>query len=118
MNLVVIESPYAGDVEANLAYVRRAMGDCLFRGEAPFASHALYTQAGVLDDTVARERRLGIDAGLAWGRQAGFVAVYIDLGISDGMRLGVAAAQARGATILLRALDREVTAADRRAVFG
>ena len=40
MRLVVVESPYAGDVEANLAYLRRAMRDCLLRGEAPFASHA------------------------------------------------------------------------------
>lgn len=50
MILVIIESPYAGDVDRNLEYLRAAMRDCLKRGEAPFASHALYTQPGVLDD--------------------------------------------------------------------
>ena len=33
---VIIESPYAGDVEKNLRYLRAAMHDCLMRGEAPF----------------------------------------------------------------------------------
>lgn len=42
MKLVVVESPYAGDVERNLRYLRAAMADCLARGEAPFASHGLY----------------------------------------------------------------------------
>ena len=37
---------------------RRAMLDCLKRGEAPFASHLLYTQA--LDDSDAAHRKLGI----------------------------------------------------------
>lgn len=85
MKLVVIESPYAGDVEENLRYVRAAMADCLRRGEAPYASHALYTQPGVLDDDKPEERRLGIDAGFAWGRCAHIVAFYVDRGWSRGM---------------------------------
>jgi len=43
-------------VEENLKYLRRCMVDCLKRGEAPYASHGLYTQEGVLDDTVSEER--------------------------------------------------------------
>ena len=39
MKLVVVESPYAGDVETNVRYARAAIRDCLMRGEAPFASH-------------------------------------------------------------------------------
>lgn len=42
MRLVIIESPYAGDIALNLRYVRATMEDCIHRGEAPFASHALY----------------------------------------------------------------------------
>ena len=42
MRRVIVESPYAGDVERNIAYVRAAMRDCLMRGEAPLASHLLY----------------------------------------------------------------------------
>jgi hypothetical protein len=64
MKKVLIESPYAGDVERNEKYARACMRDCFERGEAPFASHLLYTQPGVLDDTLHHERALGIDAGL------------------------------------------------------
>lgn len=28
-NLVLLESPYAGDIEANLTYARACMRDCL-----------------------------------------------------------------------------------------
>ncbi len=85
MRLVVIESPYAGDVELNTRYLRAAMRDSLDRGEAPFAAHGLYTQPGVLDDTDAAERAFGIRAGLAWGWTADLIAVYMDLGMSEGM---------------------------------
>jgi len=66
MRRVVLESPYAGNFIQrwlNRRYARRCMRDCLRRGESPFASHLLYTQPGVLRDTVALERRLGIEAG-------------------------------------------------------
>lgn len=69
MELVIIESPYAGtrdDIESNVEYARAAMHDCLTRGEAPYASHLLYTQPGVLRDEVPEERRLGIEAGIPY----------------------------------------------------
>lgn len=112
MKLVIVESPYAGDVEANLTYVRRAMADCFSRGEAPWASHALYTQPGVLDDTKPAERKLGIAAGFAWGAAAEAVIFYVDRGVSRGMLAGVQAAMARDCCIEVRAIDREVTHAD------
>jgi hypothetical protein len=102
--LVIIESPFAGDVARNVAYARAAMADCLRRGEAPFASHLLFTQAGVLDDTVPAERALGIEAGLAWGERADATAVYADLGISPGMQLGIARAVAARRPVEVRYL--------------
>lgn len=105
MKLVVIESPFAGDVERNLKYVRAAMADALARGEAPYASHALYTQPGVLDDTKPDERKLGMEAGFAWGVLADRVAVYTDLGISDGMMRGVDLAMKRGRPVVWRSLS-------------
>ena len=66
MRPVVLESPYAGNVEENVAYARAAIRDSLLRGEAPIASHLLYTQPGILKDDVPDERQLGIEAGLAW----------------------------------------------------
>ena len=104
MKRVLIESPYAGDVEHNLRYLRAAMADCLRRGEAPYASHALYTQPGVLDDTVPAERALGIEAGLIWGRQADVTVVYTDLGISDGMKIGIERAYREGRPVTHRSL--------------
>jgi hypothetical protein len=101
---VILESPYAGDVEANVAYARAAMVDCLIRGEAPFASHLLYTQPGVLDDDDPNERALGIDAGLAWGAVAEATVVYTDRGVSSGMQLGIDRAAAEGRPVEFRSL--------------
>jgi hypothetical protein len=104
MRLVVIESPYAGDVDENLRYLRACMADCLRRGEAPFASHALYTQPGVLDDTKPEERELGIRAGFEWGRDADAVVVYADRGVSKGMMNAISHYQERGLPIEVRLL--------------
>ena len=102
--LVIVESPYAGDVEANVAYARACLADSLARGEAPFASHLLYTQPGVLDDTVPGERAQGIAAGLAWGERADATAVYVDRGITPGMAQGIERARAAGRPVSYRAL--------------
>ena len=59
--------------------------DSLLRGEAPIASHLLYTQPGILNDNVKQERQLGIDAGLAWKEVADKHVFYIDFGYSAGM---------------------------------
>ena len=89
MRRVLVETPFKGDVERNLAYLRAALRDCLMRDEAPFASHAIYTQPGVLNDDIPTERALGIRAGLVWGNVADATVVYSDLGITDGMKLGI-----------------------------
>ncbi|MEX3984109.1 DUF4406 domain-containing protein [Paraburkholderia sp. EG287A] len=108
MTRVIIESPFAGDtkadIEANLTYARAAMHDCLLRGEAPFASHALYTQEGVLDDKVPEQRKLGIEAGLVWGALANKTVVYQDRGISPGMEQGIARARREGRPVEFRTL--------------
>lgn len=83
--LVIIESPYAGDVERNVEYARQAVRDSLARGEYPIASHLLYTQPGILDDSIPAQRALGIVAGLAWRTVADKAVFYEDLGWSDGM---------------------------------
>lgn len=86
MRLIILESPYAGHIEANVAYARSCLRDSLNRGEAPIASHLLYTQPGVLNDDDPAERQWGIDAGLAWRRVAEIAVFYVDLGWSTGMR--------------------------------
>lgn len=104
MKKVVIESPFAGDVKRNLKYLRACMRDCLLRGEAPFASHALYPQPGVLDDDTPSDRELGIQAGFVWGAAAEVTVVYTDLGISRGMEYGIAAAAKAGRPVETRSL--------------
>lgn len=94
MRLVILESPYAGNVERNVRYARACLRDCLMRGEAPFASHLLYTQEGVLDDRLPDQRALGIAAGHCWIDMADAVVVYTDLGVSKGMQMGIEAASA------------------------
>ena len=89
--LVIIESPFAGDsaisIASNLRYARMCIRDSISRGESPIASHLLYTQDGILLDTIPEERQLGIACGYAWMRKADLIVFYTDLGWSTGMKM-------------------------------
>lgn len=102
--LVIVESPFFGDISTNIRYARACVKDCFQRGEFPFASHLIYAQTGILRDDVLGERQLGIDAGLAWGEKADKTVVYIDLGISGGMQTGIWAARQSNRIIEYRTL--------------
>jgi hypothetical protein len=133
MRLVVVESPYAGKASKwwgplapvvrwmrtcrNVKYARAALRDCLVRGEAPFASHLLYTQPGVLRDHVPAERAHGIEAGFAWAEVGIYVStpegreplhffadrvIYSDRGVSSGMRAGIDHAEKIGQRVVWR----------------
>ena len=104
MRLVILESPYAGDIDAHTEYARACLRDCLLRGESPLASHLLYTQLGVLRDKVPEERQMGIRAGLAWARVADATVVYVDHGVSAGMRQGIQKAKELGRPVETRRL--------------
>lgn len=108
MKLVIIESPYAAptqdEIDANVEYARACVRHSLAQGEAPIASHLLYTQPGILDDTIPHERQQGIDAGLAWREVAQSSAVYVDRGISKGMEYGIQAAFKSGITVQVRSI--------------
>ena len=93
MKFVIVESPYAGNIEENIEYARQCIRDCLVRGEAPFASHLLYTQPNVFRDEVPQERSLGIKAGHEIMKRADLVVVYEDRGISHGMVQGIESAK-------------------------
>jgi len=102
MRCVVVESPYRGNIEANADYARRCLYDCLTRGEAPIASHLLYTQ--ILDDEKKEERLLSILAGHAWIPLAAALVVYIDRGISEGMQYAIDLAKELGVGVEFRSL--------------
>lgn len=88
---VIIESPLKGvtgltwEYERNRLYARRCARACLLEGLAPFASHLLYAQEGILDDLIPEERAIGIKAGLAWARLASKRIFFVDYGWSSGM---------------------------------
>jgi hypothetical protein len=102
--LVIIESPYGSDdpavVDENKRYCDACLSDSLKRGEAPFASHRVYTQ--VLDDNHPGQRWQGMEAGFAWMTMADLVAVYVDRGISGGMMTGIERASGIGKQIEFR----------------
>lgn len=102
MKLVVIESPYAGDVKRNLLYLDYCIRDCLTKGESPYASHRMLTSA--LDDNIPEHRNQGIEAGLAWRLRADMRTFYIDLLWSGGMKAARDLYDAEGIQYVIRRL--------------
>jgi hypothetical protein len=105
---VQLESPFRGETETEAMefeqYALKALAHSLSIGEAPFASHLLYTR--VLDDRDAQQRRQGIEAGLLWGEAAEATVVYQDYGISEGMEQGIERARAANRPIQYRRIGR------------
>lgn len=81
--VVIVESPFAGDMEANRQYAIDACLDCLRRGEVPYASHLFFPQ--FLDELTPTEREQGLTAGYAMWKAATKVVFYVDRGMSAGM---------------------------------
>lgn len=84
MKLVIVESPYAGQVARNREYLNLCLRWCTLNGMSPYASHKMLTDS--LDDNNARERKLGIKAGILWYSVADTVLFFTDFGWSKGMR--------------------------------
>lgn len=59
--LVYIASPYAGDVEGNVAFAKAACRYAAAQGYTPVAVHLMYPQ--FLDDRVPKEREAGLKMG-------------------------------------------------------
>lgn len=103
--IVVIESPYKGKVELNKLYLAACLKDSLLKGEAPFASHGLYTLDGVLNDNNVEERKLGISTGFTFHLIADLIVFYTDLGFSSGMLEAEYHAKKLGKPIIYRKLN-------------
>lgn len=82
--IVIVESPYAGNVDRNQVYVCQACANCLGRQEVPYASHLFFPQ--FLDDLAPAEREMGMTAGYAFWRAASKIVFYTDRGWSGGMK--------------------------------
>lgn len=103
MRRVVIASPWRGDTELHLEYLKAALRDCYQRGESPIASHAIGPLA--LDDEDPVQREQGIEGGLAWIEVADVLAVYCDLGSSLGQDAEIEHARLVGVAIEYREIE-------------
>ena len=63
MKLIYMASPYAGDIEKNTEFAKRACRHVMNEGHAFFAPHLLYPQ--LLNDANPQERQTGLAMGLA-----------------------------------------------------
>lgn len=88
-----VESPYSGDIEANVEYARQAMHHQMLLDRAPFLSHLLYTQhpkAGFVHDDDEEHKHVGRERAIEMANRfrhvPGMITVfYIDRGWSRGM---------------------------------
>lgn len=105
MKRVFVCSPFRAEdddeLRKHLAYAEAAKLDCLGRGESPYVPHTSLTT--VLLETEL-ERQLGMRAGRAWLESADLVAVYNDLGISEGMSDEVEIAKDAGVRVESRSI--------------
>lgn len=101
--IVIVESPFAGNMEVNRAYAIKACADCFRRGEIPFASHLLYPQ--ILDELKPEEREQGITAGYKFWPLADRIVFYMDRGESPGMTRAMQRAKAEGRVVIRRWIE-------------
>lgn len=127
MHIVCVESPFkpsAADIATyedrfseaellrqNIVYARLAVLNSLSRGEAPFASHLLYTQVWSEQDDL---RAAGIKAGIEMHHRCDTVALYVDLGVSSGMRAADKNAELIGVARTRRMILDQVSGKDPR----
>jgi hypothetical protein len=89
----------------NVIFAQRCMADCIRVGEAPYASHLLYTQPNILDDFLPEERACGLVAGRRFLAVCEYAVCYVDRGFSTGMRGDLEAAVQYRTEILFRRLE-------------
>lgn len=105
MKLIYVASPYAGDVEKNIAFAKRACHHAMEQGHAFFAPHLLYPQ--MLNDADPTERQAGLFMGLTMLSRCDELWCYGDR-ISHGMHLEIEEADRLGIPIR-RVMEQENT---------
>ncbi len=96
--VVLLESPFSGDIQANEEYAWKALRDCYLRGEAPIATHLMWTKLSdkdefngktIISDSVNMVgfpgRVFALEAGDAIRNRVDYVVFYVDRGWSNGM---------------------------------
>ncbi len=83
MKLIYVASPYAGDIENNVAFAKSACEYVMEQGHAFFAPHLYYTQ--FLDDSKPAQREIGLEMGIETLKRCDELWLFGDT-ISHGMR--------------------------------
>ena len=98
--VVILESPYSGDIPRNIAYAQRCMADSRLRGEITLVPHLLWTQHHLCPDHFVSDydpkyelKQIGRDVSLeqihVLRRLSQMVVFYFDYGLSSGMNDGL-----------------------------
>lgn len=98
--VVVLESPFSGDIPVHVAYAQRAMTHARSKGEVVIAPHLMWTQHHKCPDHFVSDydpkyqvENGGRDAALKQihelRRRVNVVVFYIDYGYSSGMKDGL-----------------------------
>lgn len=90
VRLVLICSPYSGDIEGNKARAQRYCRFAYTQGAVPIAPHLHNPQ--FLDENIAEERQTGIQLGIELLRRADEIWVFGNR-LSEGMEVELRAAQ-------------------------
>jgi hypothetical protein len=96
MKIIYVASPYAGDIEKNTVFAKRACRHVMEQGHAFFAPHLLYPS--LLCESVPRERQLALDMGLVMLSACDELWCYGDR-ISQGMMAEITEAERLGIPI-------------------
>lgn len=107
MKRVIIESPYKANnrytVEDHVSYLNSILRAVAMSCVSPYASHRILTEA--LDDSDEFERARGIMCGLAWHSVADEMWVFVDMGISEGMKKAIDHAHSVGLPVYQKTLE-------------
>ena len=107
MRAAIVESPFkTTDIELangetvtieegkNVEYAKACCLWALDQCYSPYASHLFFTQ--FLDDSIPEQRRLGIEAGMTWGRFNSDRLFFVDRGFTEGMVYGFRESKKQG----------------------
>lgn len=105
-NKVIIETPYAGNIELNVEFTKACVRDSLINhNENPQCLHLIYPK--IINDDEIGERNLGIDRSFAIHQKANRKVYYLDRGFTDGMKDGFLHSIASGIPVEFRCLSKD-----------
>lgn len=83
MKMAYVASPYSGDIEMNIAYLKKCLRELISMSIIPVASHIYLPQ--VLNDNIPEEREIGTSMGIRMIDYCDALISFEDRGVSKGM---------------------------------